>query len=125
MNQNMGKQQYYENGRNYLENGNTDGAVLMFKKAIEQDHNYFEARYELALIYSRQNKHGNAERELLKVVRLNPSFHSARMELAKIYLIMDREDQAETILREVLDKDGKNKKAQDLLRSMRLKSGGR
>jgi len=85
-NEDISKQQYYENGIKYLQKGNSNGAVISFKKAIEKDQNYFEARYQLGSAYMLQEKYDLAEWEFLKVLRLNPSFHDAHIYLAKIYV---------------------------------------
>jgi putative PEP-CTERM system TPR-repeat lipoprotein len=82
----LSKQQYYEKGVKYLQNGNSSGATIAFKKAIEKDQNYFEARYQLGLAYILQRKYDLAEREFLKVLRLNPSFNDAHIYLAKTYI---------------------------------------
>ena len=82
----LSRQQYYEKGVKYLQSGNSNGATIAFKKAIEKDQNYFEARYQLGLAYILQGKYDFAEREFLKVLRLNPSFHNAHIYLAKTYI---------------------------------------
>ncbi len=84
-NQDIDKYKYYEIGQNFLEKGNLNGAVNAFKKAIEKDRSYFEARYQLASAYALQNKYEFAEKELLKVLRLNPSMTEARLALARVY----------------------------------------
>ncbi len=75
--QDMGKTEYFKQGLSFLKSGNSSGAILSFKHAIEQDENYFEARYQLALAYISQNKYDSAEKELKKALMLNPSFNEA------------------------------------------------
>lgn len=93
-NHNLSKQQYYERGVSFLESGNSNGAIISFKKAIENDQSYFEARYQLALAYISLGKYESAEKELLKVLRLNPSFNEARLSLAKTYVESGKIDDA-------------------------------
>ena len=64
--QDLSKKDYYEKGREFLKNGNSNGAIVAFKKAIEKDQSYFEARFQLALAYILQNKYEKAEKELQK-----------------------------------------------------------
>lgn len=116
--QNIDKQQYYEKGRNDLKEGNLNGAIIAFKKAIEQDQSYFEARYQLALTYVLKNKHESAERELLKVMRLNPSLNDAHLVLAKVYLHMEREDSALEEMTIYLRISGNNPEAYDVAASV-------
>ncbi len=93
-NRNFSGRQYYEKGLDFLENGNPNGAIIAFKKAIERDQSYFEARYQLASAYILRGKYESAERELLKVLRLNPSLKEAHLSLAKVYLNIGRTDAA-------------------------------
>jgi putative PEP-CTERM system TPR-repeat lipoprotein len=93
-NKDISKQQYYEKGVQYLKSGNANGAIIAFKKAIENDQNYFEARYQLGLAYLLQGKDDSAEKEFLKVLRLNPSFHNAHIYLAKTYINKSKIDDA-------------------------------
>lgn len=92
--QDLSKKEYFEQGRSFRDSGNSNGAILAFKNAIEKDQNYFEARYQLALAYISQNKFESAEKELKKVLRLNPYFNEARVSLAKTYLMTGEPDMA-------------------------------
>ncbi len=94
INKNMNKQEYYNNGLEFLEKENARGAMIAFKKAIEIDHNYFEARYQLALAYIIQKKYDSAEKELFKVLRLNPSLNDVHLSLAKIHINSGKFDDA-------------------------------
>jgi len=92
--QQMTKEQYFNKGLEFLQSGHPSGAIIAFKKAIEQDQNYFEARFKLANAYILNNKFESAERELHKVLRLNPSFHEAHLLLSKAYLNLRMTDKA-------------------------------
>ncbi len=83
---NLSKEQYYEKGLGFIENKKPNGAIIAFKKAIKEDPDYFEARYQLASAYILTGKHESAERELLKVLLLSPSFIDTHILLAKTYL---------------------------------------
>ena len=82
--------QYYEQGIDFLAGGNPNGAIIAFKKAIEKDNNYHEARYQLARAYILRGKYDSAERELRRVLQAKPSFSEAHLALAKSLLNMGR-----------------------------------
>ncbi len=113
-NQNLSKQEYYKSGLEFLEKGNPGGAVIAFKRAIEKDQNFFEARYQLALSYILQNKYESAQKELFKVLRLNPSFNDAHISLAKVHLKTEKVDEALEELRLYFQKSSDNPEAYEL-----------
>ncbi len=90
--------QYYEKGVDFLDGGNPNGAIIAFKKAIEKDKGFTEARYRLAQAYILRGKYDSAERELRKVLQVKPSFSEAHMALAKSLLNTGKTDEA---LREI------------------------
>ena len=116
-NKDISKQQYYERGVQYLKSGNTNGAVIALKKAIEKDQNYFEARYQLGMAYLSQRKYDAAEREFLKVLRLNPSFQAVHLDLAKTYVSEFKADDAIREAKLYLDKYGDNPEAAEVAAS--------
>jgi putative PEP-CTERM system TPR-repeat lipoprotein len=93
-NKGLSKQQLFANGMTFLESGNTNGAIIAFKKAIEKDQSYYEARYQLARAYILQEKFMLARRELDKVLHLNPSLHDAHLSIAQIYINLGEMDDA-------------------------------
>ena len=113
-NQDLTKQQYYDNGLQFLEVGNANGAIISFKKAIEKDQNFFEARFQLASAYIIKHKYESAERELLKVKRLNPSSDDMHVSLAKVYLNTERIDAALQEIDAYLSKKDDNAEAYEI-----------
>jgi putative PEP-CTERM system TPR-repeat lipoprotein len=116
-NQGLSKKDYYEKGIDFLKGGNPNGAVIAFKKAVEKDMNYFEARFQLALAYIGLNKYEKAEKELLKVLRLNPSFEEAHLHLAKIYVNTARNDEAIKEITEYIKDRDDNPEAYEIMAS--------
>ena len=92
--QDLSKQEYYEKGIEFLNGGNSNGSIVAFKKAIEMDQNFFEARYQLASAYILSKKYESAERELRIALRLNPSLNEAHLALAKAYVNLGKNDLA-------------------------------
>jgi tetratricopeptide (TPR) repeat protein len=92
--QELSKKQYYEKGLYFFKSGNPNGAIVAFKKAIEKDPEYYEARYQLSQAYTLQDKYESAQKELRKVLKLNPSFNEAHLSLGKIFLNRGEVDDA-------------------------------
>ncbi|MBI5055406.1 MAG: PEP-CTERM system TPR-repeat protein PrsT [Nitrospirae bacterium] len=110
----LSKQQYYEKGVKLLKGGNSNGAIVVLKKAIEKDQNYFEARYQLGLAYIGQGKYEAAERELMKVLRLNPSFDTAHIALARVYTYSSKTEDAVKEINLYLSKVSDNPEAYEV-----------
>jgi len=73
---------------------NPNGAIVLFKNAIEKDPNYVEARFQLAKAYIAVGKFDSAEKELLNVLGQNPAARGVRLELARVYLELGKPDDA-------------------------------
>jgi len=117
-NKDLSKQQYYDKGVKFLESGNANGAIIAFKKAIENDQNYFEARYKLGLAYLAQGKFESAEKELLKVSKLNPSYNDTHIALAKAYMGLSELNNAVTEIDRYLSKISNNDEAYEVAASI-------
>jgi tetratricopeptide (TPR) repeat protein len=48
-------------------------AIIFFKRALENDQNFFEARFQLSKAYIQAGKKDAAEKELRKLIRQNPN----------------------------------------------------
>jgi tetratricopeptide (TPR) repeat protein len=88
------KEELFKEGVKVLDANNPSGAIIAFKKALEKDQNFFEARLQLAKAYRDVGKLDSAENELQKVVRQNPSSVDVHVELGRIALLKDRPDDA-------------------------------
>src|SRR5512141_3006006 len=80
------KEDLYAEGLKQLKAANPNGAVVLFKNALEKDENYVDARFMLARAYARTGKKDQAEKEFLKVLKQNPSRDDVLPELADIYI---------------------------------------
>ena len=45
------KEELYAEGMKQVKDGNHNGAIVLFKNALEKDQNYVDARYQLARAY--------------------------------------------------------------------------
>ncbi len=73
---------------------NPGGAIILFKKALEKDQNYFEARFQLAKAYYAIGKLDSAEKELQKLRRQDPSSKDVQIEMARVLAHTNRPDEA-------------------------------
>lgn len=84
----------YTEGMKLLHEGNSNGAIVFFRNALDKDQNHLDARHQLARAYLLIGKYQLAEKELQKVMRLNPSQPEVQLELAKVYNAQQKPDQA-------------------------------
>lgn len=88
------KDELYSEGVKQLNAANPNGAVVLFKKALEKDENYVDARFMLAKAYAQTGKRESAEKEFLKVLKQNPSRDDVLIELADVYNMTNKPDMA-------------------------------
>ena len=88
------KEELFGDGNKQLKAGNTNGAIVLFKSALEKDQNYLDARYQLAKAYLAARKYEQAEREFQKIIRQNPARSDVRLEIAKLYNASNKPDMA-------------------------------
>ena len=91
---NQSKDELLESGIGHLNAGNTRGAVVYLKKALELDPNYYEARYYLGDAYLQVGQYQQAEHEFEKVLRQNSSYSDLQLKFALVYRHTDRLDKA-------------------------------
>jgi putative PEP-CTERM system TPR-repeat lipoprotein len=88
------KEELLAEGVKQLNGANPNGAVVLFKNALEKDENYLDARFQLAKAYAQLGKTEQAEKEYLKVLKQNPSRDEVLLELAELYNASGKGDQA-------------------------------
>lgn len=96
------KEELFAQGTAELGNGNPNGAMVFFKKALEIDQNFADAREKLAVAYIDAGRFENAERELKKLIVQIPQKLEIKLQLAKVYNSMSKPDEALKILGEYL-----------------------
>lgn len=79
------KEQLYAEGMKKAGEGANDAAIVFFKNALEKDANFTDARYQLAKAYQTIGKFEQAEKELQKVIKQDPSRSTVRLDLARIF----------------------------------------
>ena len=78
-------EQLFTDGVKLLREGNSNGAIVLFRNALDKDQSHLNARYQLARAYALEGKYELAEKEFQKVKRLNPAQPDIQLELAKLY----------------------------------------
>ncbi len=91
-------------GRKLMAEGNANGAVILFKNALEKDQTNFETRLDLGRAYMQLGKPQQADPEFQKCLRQRPDDPALHFELARLALIMN---EPQKVL-EFLDKAEKN-----------------
>lgn len=91
---NQSKVELLESGIGHLKAGNTRGAVVYLKKALELDPNFYEARYYLGDAYLQTGQYQQAEHEFEKVLRQNAAHSDLQLKFAEVYRQTDRLDKA-------------------------------
>jgi len=95
-------EELYASGVKLLRDGNPNGAIVLFRNALEKDQNHLNARYQLARAYVAEGKYDLAEKEFQKVKRLNPAQPDIQLELAKLYNGQRKPDMAISLANEYL-----------------------
>ncbi|MDD2540318.1 MAG: tetratricopeptide repeat protein [Desulfuromonadaceae bacterium] len=84
----------YADGVKLLREGNSNGAIVFFRKSLEKNQNNLNARYQLAKTYESTQKYELAEKEFQKVKRLNPAQPDIQLEMAYIFNVQGKPDLA-------------------------------
>jgi putative PEP-CTERM system TPR-repeat lipoprotein len=96
------KEDLYADGLKKVKNGNQNGAIVLFKSALEKDPNYLDARYQLGKAYLAVGKYDQAEKEFQKVLLANPGRIEIKLDLAKVHNEINKPDQAISEIQEYL-----------------------
>src|SRR6185369_5208889 len=88
------KEELYAEGLKQLNAANPNGAVVLFKNALEKDENYSDARFQLAKAYAALGKREQAEKEFTKVLKQNPARDEVTLELARLAIMNKKGEQA-------------------------------
>jgi|GEM_PF-3348846 len=75
--------QYFKTGISLFDQGNYEQALSAFQKATEDDPNYAEAYYNLAIIYDLQGRFSEAIEAYRKVVQIDPQVGTVLKNLAQ------------------------------------------
>ncbi|NLC70045.1 MAG: PEP-CTERM system TPR-repeat protein PrsT [Desulfuromonadaceae bacterium] len=110
------KEDMVHEGVKLAREGNHQGALVMFKSALEKDPNFFEARYHLGVAYLKTGKLEKAESELQKVaLQDGGKFPELPLKLAEIFLGKEDPDAAIREIGRYLKNKPENSQAFEIL----------
>lgn len=78
-------EELYADGVRMFREGNVNGAIVFFRKALDKDHCHLDARYSLARAYVSVRKYDLAEKEFKKVKLMNPDLQDLKDDLARLW----------------------------------------
>ena len=96
------KEDLYKEGLKQAREGNQNGAIVLFRNALEKDPNYLDARCQLGRAYLASGKFEQAEKEIQKVLHANPGRNDLKLDLAKAYNGQKKTDLSLNTLKEYL-----------------------
>ncbi|MGK2907453.1 MAG: XrtA/PEP-CTERM system TPR-repeat protein PrsT [Desulfuromonadales bacterium] len=117
------KEDVFQQGMEFVNAGNYQAAVTLFKEALDKDPNFVDARMQLGIAYLETGKVDQAENELAKALRQDPDNNLLTLRLAEIYLKTKRPDQATELLDRLQNSDPDNPEALRLNAEIKAQSG--
>jgi len=105
----------YSLGMVYAQLDETDLAYQYLQQALQLRPAYPEALNNLGVLYLRTERRDEAVAKFEECIRLAPTFDQSYLNLARVYSIEGRQDKARTVLRELLERDPKNREAGKML----------
>ena len=81
------RDRYFARGQQFVLEGKSPEAVIMFKNAIQIDPGFAEARQELGLALMQRRDFRQAFAELRRAVELKPTLIKARQQLGSLYVL--------------------------------------
>ncbi len=109
------KEEMVQEGIRLSQAGNPNGAIVLYKNALEKDPNYIEARYQLGVAYLETEKPDKAESELQKVLLQAPDKAEALLKLAIVQNRSNRPDEAIDTIQKYLADNPKSSSALESL----------
>jgi len=86
-------QRYVENGNKFFAKGQYKPASIMYRNALKQDRRFGEAYYRLALTALKLSAYGEAFKDLVNTVELEPNNADAKVKLGDLYLLSSLQSQ--------------------------------
>lgn len=96
---------HYNNGMQFLNDGQYNAAVIEFRNAVQIDPSFAEARYQLGLAYLKTNQPGNALSEFDAAADLDPSNLNALIKAGELYLLARQVDESHAAIRKSFEVD--------------------
>ncbi len=91
---NQSREELLQEGLELSRQGNFNGAMVLYKNALDKDPNYSEARFALGIAYLETTRYEKAEREFQKVQLQDPTNAEVLLRLADVQNATGRPDAA-------------------------------
>lgn len=102
------KQEAFNRGQEYLQRGAYKEAIIEFKKSLQKDGRYGEARFGLAQAYEGANEIGSAYREFATAAELLPDRRDVQLKAGGLLVLAREFDRARACADRVLAKNPKD-----------------
>ena len=109
------KNEFSQEGRAAVKAENFQGAVVLFRSALEKDPNDFKVRVELADAYMQLGKYNQAQHELQKVKIQAPGYVDLPLKMGELNVRMQHYDKAVTTVRSYLEAHPKSSRGYEIL----------
>ncbi|WP_163337097.1 tetratricopeptide repeat protein [Desulfopila sp. IMCC35008] len=99
------KEKHYARALEYINQEDSNSAIIELRNAIDIDPKFSDARYQLGLLYLKNGDAKAAFGELQRSVTLDPSNLDAGVKVAEFYLMAKKKEETRKYLSTVLEKD--------------------
>lgn len=117
------KVQYYQSALQYIEENDTESAILQLLSALQLDAKFGDAHYQLGLLYLQSNEPNKAFDSLLRAADLNPDNIDANLRVAQFYLVNRQKLESRKRIELILEKEPTNQVALTLLANLEIVEG--
>ena len=111
----------YNQGIDYYINGNVDGAIDYFRRAVIEDRSYTDAHYNLGTAYFKKQDYAKAAQAFNEAFRLAPNDFSIAYNLALAYERLGQLGKSANLFEQIPSNDPKYSSAQARLARVREK----
>ncbi|MFC1830681.1 tetratricopeptide repeat protein [Thermodesulfobacteriota bacterium] len=117
------KERHFQKALEYIEQQDSQSAIIELRNAIKLDATYANAHYQLGLLYLKQGDGRAAFAELQRTADLDPDNLDASLKVAEFYLLGGNTEESRTYAEKVLSKDPNHLDTLYLLANLELIEG--
>jgi tetratricopeptide (TPR) repeat protein len=117
------KQKHFSRAIEYIQQENSNSAILELRNAIQLDPKFADARYQLGLLYLKNGDARAAFGELQRTANLDPTNLDAGIKVAEFYLLAKNSEESRNYVTKVLQADPANVDGLALLANLELVDG--
>ncbi|UZP67540.1 tetratricopeptide repeat protein [Desulfovibrio mangrovi] len=106
---------FFKEGEQLLKDGNSGGAIVLFKSALDLDPGYYDARLKLGIAYMYSGKPEQAEKELQKAFHQKQDDPALLIAMARLYTAWNKGEEALVPLKRLENLSKVNAESEELL----------